>query len=144
MLSRITSRTDPQLPRVIRLRAALEAQPLLGQQLPCVSIGRSEVNDVRLNCTGFPIVVSRRHAAVTFDGEDFRIQDCEACNGTYVRAPRDARSRQGALAAARRAARAGAAGPLGVAPWWWLCARLAVCARRALAAPVRARRALVR
>ena len=88
MLHRVSAREDPRLPRLLRLRAALDAKPLTGAGLPRVSFGRAEGVDFNLNATGFPVVVSRRHATVSFNGELYRLEDNDACNGTYVRAPR--------------------------------------------------------
>ena len=92
MLHRVTARDDPHLPRVLRLRERLDSKPLTRSGLPSVTIGRSEANnDFALHCEGFPIVVSRRHATVTFDGEEYRLQDNNACNGTVVRCQAAAR-----------------------------------------------------
>jgi len=114
MLQRITALEDPRLPRVLRLRAALDALPLSGAGLPRVSIGRADGTTFRLGCsTDFPVVVSRHHASVSFDGEDFRLEDDDACNGTYVRARRAAQTRGPCLSRSTRA-RAPAA-PLGSA-----------------------------
>ena len=88
MLHRVTARDDPQLPRVLRLRECLDTKPLSRSGLPSVSIGRAEANDFTLYCDDFPIVVSRRHATVSFDGEVYRLADNNACNGTVVRRPR--------------------------------------------------------
>ena len=99
MLQRITTREDPLLPRVNRLRAALDAAPLTGAGLPSLTIGRALASDVRLDCSDFPIVVSRRHATITFDGDDFRLEDCDACNGTSVRSGPSLIMRRGNLGA---------------------------------------------
>lgn len=110
MLQRITTLEDARLPRVLRLRAALDALPLSGAGLPRVSLGRAEGTTFRLGCsTDFPVVVSRHHATVSFDGEDFRLEDDDACNGTYVRARCDARGRAPCFVGQH--ARAGACGP---------------------------------
>lgn len=86
MLRRVTDVADPRLPREVPLRALLDAKPLTGAGLPALSVGRNQC-DVELGCGGFPVVVSRRHAAVVFDGEAFTLVDHDARNGTFVRRP---------------------------------------------------------
>jgi hypothetical protein len=129
MLHRVTARDDPHLPRVLRLRERLDAKPLTGSGLPSVTIGRSEtLNDFALYCENFPIVVSRRHATVTFDGEVYRLEDNNACNGTVVRCA----ARGPELRTCTRRPRATPPGPRVLR---------AACAWRACSARTRARRA---
>ena len=85
MLHRMSARVDQGLPRVLRLRERLDAKPLTRQGLPTITFGRCHDADFQLMAPGFPIVVSRRHATVTFDGEVYRLNDINACNGTVVR-----------------------------------------------------------
>ena len=86
MLHRVTDAADPSVPRVVRLRELLDAQPLDGARLPAVTVGRGDDADVQLDCVDLPCVLSRRHAVVTCDGEAYTLLDSDALNGTYVRA----------------------------------------------------------
>ena len=96
MLRRVTEHEEESLPRVVPLLPRLQAQPL-GRSLPTLRVGRHPNNDVVLNCAGQPLLLSRRHALITFDGEQFTLADLDTTNGSYVRAgsraPRGARPR---------------------------------------------------
>ena len=96
MLRRVTELDEGSLPRVVPLLPMLQAQPL-GWSLPSLRVGRHPNNDVVLNCVGQPLLLSRRHALITFDGEQFTLVDLDTTNGSYVRAdsraPRGARTR---------------------------------------------------
>ena len=47
---------------------------------PLVSIGSFATNDIVLNDPG----ISRRHAVIVREGEEYRVQDAGSLNGTYV------------------------------------------------------------
>ena len=86
MLRRISEQVDPELATEIRLRPLLEAAPRTGQGLPALSVGRHPSNDVVLQSSGIPLLLSRFHSAITFDGEQYTLVDKSNTNGTYVRA----------------------------------------------------------
>ena len=87
MLRRISEHDDPSLVAIVPLRPRLEAAPRTGVGLPSLSVGRHPSNDVVLNSTGIPLLLSRFHSSITFDGEQFTLVDRVNTNGTYVRAP---------------------------------------------------------
>lgn len=87
MLRRISDHNDPALVTVVPLRPRLEAAPRTGLGLPALSVGRHPSNDVVLSSTGIPLLLSRYHSAITFDGEQFTLVDKSNTNGTYVRRP---------------------------------------------------------
>jgi hypothetical protein len=86
MLRRISELEDPELVTEILLRPLLEAAPRTGLGLPTVSVGRHPSNDVVLQSSGIPLLLSRFHSAITFDGEQYTLVDKTNTNGTYVRA----------------------------------------------------------
>ncbi len=86
MLRRISEHQDPQLLREVLLRPRLEAAPRTGLGLPSLTVGRHPSNDVVLQSSGIPLLLSRFHSVVTFDGEQFTVVDKSNTNGTYVRA----------------------------------------------------------
>ena len=86
MLRRISELVDPELVTEILLRPLLEAAPRTGLGLPTVSVGRHPSNDVVLQSSGIPLLLSRFHSAITFDGEQYTLVDKTNTNGTYVRA----------------------------------------------------------
>jgi hypothetical protein len=85
MLRRISEHDDPSLVAIVPLRPRLEAAPRTGVGLPSLSVGRHPSNDVVLNSTGIPLLLSRFHSSITFDGEQFTLVDRVNTNGTYVR-----------------------------------------------------------
>jgi hypothetical protein len=85
MLRRLTEHNDEGLARLLLLRPRLEAAPRTGASLPCLTVGRHPSNDLVLASTGIPLLMSRYHAAITFDGEQFTVVDRSTTNGTYVR-----------------------------------------------------------
>ena len=85
---RITEHIDPGLPRVLPLQPRLEEQPRTGLGLPSLRVGRHPNNDIVLTSAGIPLLLSRQHAVVTYDGEQFTVVDLDTTNGTYVRARR--------------------------------------------------------
>ena len=91
MLRRVTEHDDPELLRELPLQPRLEEAPRTGAGLPSLRIGRHPNNDVVLTSAGIPLLLSRQHALVTYDGEQFTLVDLDTTNGTYVRAPRPAR-----------------------------------------------------
>jgi predicted component of type VI protein secretion system len=95
MLRRITEHVDPGLPRLVRLQPALELQPLTQTSFPTVKIGRHPDCNFVLTSAGIPLLLSRQHAEITFDGEQFVLSDLDTTNGTYVRAPASRRARRG-------------------------------------------------
>jgi len=48
---------------------------------PLVTIGRADSNDL---CLALDLLVSRTHARLTRDGEDFWLEDVQSLNGTYI------------------------------------------------------------
>ena len=86
MLRRVTEHDDPELLRVLPLQPRLEEQPRTGAGLPSLRIGRHPNNDVVLTSAGIPLLLSRQHALITYDGEQFTLVDLDTTNGTYVRA----------------------------------------------------------
>ena len=98
MLRRITEHVDPGLPREVALQPRLEAAPRTGQGMPSLRVGRHPNNDVVLTSAGIPLLLSRQHAVITYDGEQFTVVDLDTTNGTYVRGPPRA-ARRCALAA---------------------------------------------
>jgi pSer/pThr/pTyr-binding forkhead associated (FHA) protein len=85
MLRRITEHVDPGLPREVVLQPRLEEQPRTGTGLPSLRIGRHPNNDIVLTSAGIPLLLSRQHAVITYDGEQFTVVDLDTTNGTYVR-----------------------------------------------------------
>ena len=85
MLRRVTDHEEENLLRVVPLLPRLLVQPL-GQTLPNLRVGRHPNNDVVLTCPGLPLLLSRQHAVITFDGEQFTLVDLDTTNGSYVRA----------------------------------------------------------
>ena len=68
--------------REIPLLPALRAQTTdIG--LPSLSIGRHPTNMIVL--PAIPLMLSRHHAVVTYDGEHITLIDMSFTNGTYVR-----------------------------------------------------------
>ena len=99
MLRRVTAHEDPGLPREVLLQPLLEALPRTGQGLPNLRIGRHPNNDIVLTSAGVPLLLSRQHALVTYDGEQLAVVDLNTTNGTYVRArPRVSRALGAVLA----------------------------------------------
>ena len=90
MLRRITEHIDPGLPHEVALQPRLDAAPRTGHGLPSLRIGRHPNNDVVLTSAGIPLLLSRQHAVITYDGEQFTVVDLDTTNGTYVR-PQHAR-----------------------------------------------------
>jgi hypothetical protein len=90
MLRRITEHVDPGLPREVVLQPRLEEQPRTGTGLPSLRIGRHPNNDIVLTSAGIPLLLSRQHAVITYDGEQFTVVDLDTTNGTYVRCVRAA------------------------------------------------------
>ena len=86
MLRRVTEHDDPELLRELPLQPRLEEAPRTGAGLPSLRIGRHPNNDVVLTSAGIPLLLSRQHALVTYDGEQFTLVDLDTTNGTYVRA----------------------------------------------------------
>ena len=84
MLRRISEHTDPELVQEVVLRPRLEAAPRTGVGLPSLSVGRHPSNDVVLQSSGVPLLLSRYHSTITFDGEQFTLVDKSNTNGTYV------------------------------------------------------------
>ena len=87
MLRRITDTTDDLLQREVPLLPGLLAQARAptGTGLPSLSIGRHPTNMIVLQSTGIPLLLSRHHAVVTYDGEQITLIDKSTTNGTYVR-----------------------------------------------------------
>ena len=111
MLRRVTEHEDEGLLRVVPLLPRLLQQPL-GRSLPNMRVGRHPNNDVVLVSAGLPLLLSRQHAVITFDGEQFTLVDLDTTNGSYVRGARArasrarcARARADAPRAARRSTR---------------------------------------
>lgn len=92
MLRRVSDTHDPLLATEIPLLAPLLAQARSpagaagAAGLPAVTIGRHPTNAVVLQSAGVPLLLSRHHAAVLFDGEQLTLVDKSTTNGTYVRA----------------------------------------------------------
>jgi hypothetical protein len=86
MLRRITEHVDPGLPREVLLQPRLEEQAGTGRGLPQLRIGRHPNNDIVLTSAGIPLLLSRRQAVITYDGEQYIVVDQDTTNGTYVRA----------------------------------------------------------
>jgi pSer/pThr/pTyr-binding forkhead associated (FHA) protein len=86
MLRRITEHVDPGLPREVPLQPRLEEQQPTGRGLPQLRIGRHPNNDIVLTSGGIPLLLSRQHAVITYDGEQYTVVDQDTTNGTYVRA----------------------------------------------------------
>jgi len=86
MLRRISEHHDATLLRSIDLRTLLDAAPRTGQSLPSLSLGRHPSNDVVLQSSGIPLLLSRFHSLITYDGEQYTVVDRSNTNGTYVRA----------------------------------------------------------
>jgi pSer/pThr/pTyr-binding forkhead associated (FHA) protein len=85
MLRRLSS-SDEGLAEVIRLRQRLETLAPDGRGLPSLSIGRQvSGNSVVLVSPSLPLLLSRLHATVSYDGENFTLSDRNTTNGTYVR-----------------------------------------------------------
>ena len=107
MLRRVTEHDDPELLRVLPLQPRLEERPRTGAGLPSLRVGRHPNNDVVLTSTGIPLLLSRQHALITYDGEQFTLVDLDTTNGTYVRALRRPCGKDARLARAwhRRGAR---------------------------------------
>jgi pSer/pThr/pTyr-binding forkhead associated (FHA) protein len=87
MLRRITEHVDPGLPREVPLQPRLDEQEPTGRGLPQLRIGRHPNNDIVLTSAGIPLLLSRQHAVITYDGEQYTVVDQDTTNGTYVRAP---------------------------------------------------------
>ena len=85
MLRRLSEHDDPELLRELPLQPRLEEAPRTGVGLPSLRIGRHPNNDVVLTSAGIPLLLSRQHALVTYDGEQFTLVDLDTTNGTYVR-----------------------------------------------------------
>ena len=68
MLRRVTEHDDPELLRVLPLQPRLEERPRTGAGLPSLRVGRHPNNDVVLTSTGIPLLLSRQHALITYDG----------------------------------------------------------------------------
>lgn len=84
MLRRITEHDDPDLLRILPLQPRLEAQDPTGAGLPNLRVGRHPNNDLVLTSVGIPLLLSRQHALITYDGEQFTLVDLDTTNGTYV------------------------------------------------------------
>ena len=84
MLRRITEHDDPDLLRILPLQPRLEAQDPTGTGLPNLRVGRHPNNDLVLTSVGIPLLLSRQHALITYDGEQFTLVDLDTTNGTYV------------------------------------------------------------
>ena len=95
MLHRITQHSDHLVPRVIDLRPMFAAKaPLVANNaLPTLRVGRHPECDVVLTYPYLPLMLSRYHAELLFNGEDYTVRDLGTTNGTYVRFPRDAAAR---------------------------------------------------
>jgi hypothetical protein len=111
MLRRVTEHDDPELLRVLPLQPRLEEQPRTGAGLPSLRIGRHPNNDVVLTSAGIPLLLSRQHALVTYDGEQFTLVDLDTTNGTYVRAPRSGTAAHRVSASAARCSGKSSSGP---------------------------------
>jgi pSer/pThr/pTyr-binding forkhead associated (FHA) protein len=83
MLRRITEH-HPELLRDVYLRPQLDAQALTGLRLPQLSIGRHTNNDVVLTFHAIEGLLSRQHAVITYDGEQYVVVDQGSTNGTMV------------------------------------------------------------
>jgi pSer/pThr/pTyr-binding forkhead associated (FHA) protein len=71
--------------RDVYLRPQLDAQALTGLRLPQLSIGRHPANnDVVLTFYAIEGLLSRQHAVITYDGEQYVIVDQGSTNGTHV------------------------------------------------------------
>jgi pSer/pThr/pTyr-binding forkhead associated (FHA) protein len=100
MLRRITEHVDPGLPRDVELLQLLLRQPVTpGVGLPGVTIGRHPRSNIVLSAVSIPLLLSRDHAEITYDGEQFVVKDLDTTNGTYVRPAR--RLRRAACARSR-------------------------------------------
>ena len=89
MLRLVTDYPGTDAPRVIKLRERMAAQlaETTAPDLPTMRFGRDShqgINDVVLKCTNVPLMMSRRHADITYDGEKYTLKDNETVNGTYV------------------------------------------------------------
>lgn len=87
MLHRITDHDDAQLARTIDLRTPLMARaraPAPLAHMPLILIGRHPTNNVVITTPGMPLLVSRQHAAIAFDGAQYTLYDLNTTNGTYV------------------------------------------------------------
>jgi len=72
---------------VVQLRERLLAQPADGGGFPSITLGRAPQCSVVLGEAGAPLLVSRLHAAIMYDGEQFSVRDLSTTNGTYVSRP---------------------------------------------------------
>ena len=88
MLRRITEHVDPGLPRELPLQPRFDALQPDGTGLPALRLGRHPNNDIVLTSAGIPLLLSRQHALIDYDGEQYSVVDLDTTNGTYVRAPR--------------------------------------------------------
>lgn len=106
-LVRITPHVDPGLPDAVEVQEIIEQKPLTGRGLPHARFGRHPNSDVTMTSAGIPLLLSRQHAVLAFDGESLTVVDLETTNGTYVRGPlRCARAPARALPQRSRTARA--------------------------------------
>lgn len=84
MLRRVTLHDDPELLRLLPIQQTIEQKALTGFCMPNVSFGRQSNNEFVLTSVGIPLLLSRQHALITYDGEQLTLVDLDTTNGTFV------------------------------------------------------------